>query len=339
MRARILATIFFAIAAAAAMGQNTLPAIQWRTVGEGAGSRISRAENRFLHTSGDLQRWWREHSGEPPEAIPYRIDFQKEFAIAIHIGQRPTGGYGAYVETVARTSPAAAVVAVVERQPPKGSVTTQALTQPWVLIAIQRPGVVDWQFRSRVLTEPAIPSSGGPCGCCARCKCGAAQEVFYNPTPIGSYSIDNPRGVRPLGKVPIAPYDEGPASGIRRAEAVVIQSEREFDSYWQRHRPYDEIAPDSRVDWRREQLLALHMGVPPGDGYRIEIAEIERTWYGTLLVKYAIVAPERPVGRSFQSSPFTIVRMSRITEPIQLVRRDDLARGAAKCACCDKCRK
>lgn len=291
-----------------------------------------------MHTSGDLQKWWRDHNGGDPAAVPFKIDFNKEFAVAIHAGQRNTGGYAVYVETVYRTTPAAAIIAVTEKTPGKGASVTEALTQPWVLVAIERPGVADWQFRLRSIEWNPGGKVDGGCGCkCGKCKGGGAL-LLWDPAPKGVFSIDNNFGVRALGKVPFAPFESGFDSGIRRTEAHVIQNERAFVDYWERHRPEDRLAPPSTMDWNKEQILAIHLGYMPTTGYSVEILGIDRAWYGRMTVIYGVRSPEPGDRvRRITTSPFASVRMSRITEPIDFVRRDDLLKPG--CGCCADCGK
>lgn len=318
------------------LGQNSLPAIKWRTVAEGTQSNIVSAERRFLHTSGDLQKWWRDSSGGNPSSVPYKIDFNKEFAVAVHAGKRNTGGFSVYVETVYRTTPAAAVIAVTEKAPGKGATVAEVITQPWVLIAIERPGVTDWQFRFRTLEWNSPGKPGGGCKC-GKCKLTEAPSV-WDPAPKGVFSVDNNFGVRTLGKVPFIPFESGFDSGIRRSEAHVIQNERAFDDYWARHRPEDRYAPPSTMDWRKEQILAIHIGTMPTTGYSVEILGIDRAWYGRMTVIYGVRSPEPGERvRRMPTSPFASVRMSRITEPIDFVRRDDLMKS--NCGCCSECGK
>jgi hypothetical protein len=313
------------------------PPIKWRTIAEGSTSQIKRAENHFMHTSGDIQTWWRKHSGTGAETVPYKFDPNKEFCVAIYLGERKTGGYRIYVETVARSTPATGIIATVELTPSRGSTTTQALTQPWVLIAIERPGIQEWQFRRVTAIDP-MPSIGGGSKCCGCSKCKCSKEIWYDPTPLGQYSIDNSYGIRPLGKVPFAPFDSGTDSDIGRESSFVIQSERQYEDYWSKHRSESRRIPQSRIDWSREQLLAVHLGTTPTTGFELQIVGIERTWQRTLNVLYAVKPPEsgRRIDRSWHS-PFAIVRMSRITEPLVFVRRDDLLSSGA-CNCCSKCK-
>ncbi len=339
MRLLLALSILLACLAQSSAQTVGMPPIKWRTVAEGTTSQIKKAENHFLHTSGDIQTWWAKHSGQGAQTVPYKFDPNKEFCVAIYLGEKNTGGYRIYVETVARSTPATGIIATVELTPGKGSMSTQALTQPWVLIAIERPGIQEWQFRKVTSVDPISGfGKGGSCCGCSKCKCNSNKENWYDPTPLGPYSIDNSYGIRPLGKVPFAPFDSGTDSDIGREDAFVIQSERQYADYLSKHRMDERRIPQSRVDWTREQLLAVHLGSMPTTGYELQIVGIERTWQHTLNVMYAVKPPE--TGSKTQRkwhSPFAIVRMSRISEKLVFVRRDDLLKSG-KCGCCSKCK-
>lgn len=70
-------------------------------------------------------------AGNPPA-----IDFTTETAVFLFGGQRPTGGYSVEVRGVTIEGDALVVDAGVQGPPP-GSITTQALTSPYAVIAVQ----------------------------------------------------------------------------------------------------------------------------------------------------------------------------------------------------------
>jgi hypothetical protein len=70
-------------------------------------------------------------AGEAPA-----IDFASETALFLFGGQRPTGGYSVEVRGVTLDGDTAVVDGNVQG-PPSGSMTTQALTSPYAVIAVQ----------------------------------------------------------------------------------------------------------------------------------------------------------------------------------------------------------
>jgi len=58
--------------------------------------------------------------------------------VVAYQGQKPTGGYSIEITGIKRTGTVLAVT-VSERRPASGSLTTQALTSPFVAVSIPRP--------------------------------------------------------------------------------------------------------------------------------------------------------------------------------------------------------
>jgi hypothetical protein len=78
--------------------------------------------------------------GEPPA-----IDFKKETAVFLFAGRKNTGGYSIEVKSV-KTSGKQIVIDAAIKPPPPDSFSTQALTSPFVVIAIEKPNMtaVHW---------------------------------------------------------------------------------------------------------------------------------------------------------------------------------------------------
>ena len=70
--------------------------------------------------------------GDPPP-----IDFSKEGVLFLTAGEKPTGGYGISVKTIRRDGEAIVVNATVTPPPPDAMVT-QAMTSPFLVIAIPK---------------------------------------------------------------------------------------------------------------------------------------------------------------------------------------------------------
>ncbi|HEY5072252.1 MAG TPA: protease complex subunit PrcB family protein [Caulobacteraceae bacterium] len=70
-------------------------------------------------------------------ALP-SFDEAKETALAVYLGQRPTGGYGVRLIS-AQVEAGVMRVHVAERRPPPDSFTTQALTTPFAIFVFAGP--------------------------------------------------------------------------------------------------------------------------------------------------------------------------------------------------------
>lgn len=111
-----------------------------------------------------------------------KVDFFKDRVVAIFLGTRNTGGYSASVSKVS-VAASVATIEVTESTPAAGEMTTQALTSPWVMIAIDR-SVLEFKLKvTKVQKDGGImvgpyttwyPGYWNPC-------CDGYYDGFYNP--------------------------------------------------------------------------------------------------------------------------------------------------------------
>ena len=120
--------------------------VLWEPLGQG--SQATGVEELSFFLVRDRPRlidlWTRGHGAElSPPAVP-EVDFDREAVIAVFLGERPTGGYGLRIDRVDLEGNDL-FVDLVEVTPAAGSVTTQALTSPWLMIRVLRGGIdVAW---------------------------------------------------------------------------------------------------------------------------------------------------------------------------------------------------
>ncbi|HWG84989.1 MAG TPA: protease complex subunit PrcB family protein [Deinococcales bacterium] len=86
-----------------------------------------------------LRETWQFVGGNvvPPPALP-NVNFVDERVVTVFLGQKPTGGYGMTVDSVAVENDVL-VVRVNVRTPGAGTIVTQSLTSPFVSIAVSGP--------------------------------------------------------------------------------------------------------------------------------------------------------------------------------------------------------
>lgn len=114
-------------------------AVAFRTVTSGVnGGRRARQGLGVFDDAEALGRWWREATGNGPDTIPAGIDWLQQKALVVSVGSRPTGGYSVRVLGVRKIGGARAVVDALETRPPYGSFVSQALTSPFVIVAVPR---------------------------------------------------------------------------------------------------------------------------------------------------------------------------------------------------------
>jgi hypothetical protein len=88
---------------------------------------------------------WKMQSPEPP--LP-DIDFTREMVVVAALGERPTGGYGIFVDA-ASEGPSGVTVRVRSISPSGACMTTQALTQPVDIARMpRRSGPVAFEERA-----------------------------------------------------------------------------------------------------------------------------------------------------------------------------------------------
>ena len=101
--------------------------LELRSVLQGTNSGV---QEQRLVVARDAEEWgtlWSEHArlDVPGTAAP-EIDFDKEMAIAVFLGARPTGGHAVTIESVER-GPTGLVVHALATAPAADTMTTQAL--------------------------------------------------------------------------------------------------------------------------------------------------------------------------------------------------------------------
>ncbi len=122
--------------------------VLWEVMAEG--SQATGGESaRYLmvRNQTELLTVWNQAYGTQLSvpAVP-DTDFERETILAIFLGQKPTGGYQVEVVDVAQEA-TDLFVDLIEREPAEGAITTQALTNPWLMIRVLRGGINAAWFR------------------------------------------------------------------------------------------------------------------------------------------------------------------------------------------------
>lgn len=134
-------------------GGGGTPALTFRVIASGTASLITTTQNRVARDQAAWNSLWNEHLGAQKPPLP-AVDFASEIVVGVFLGTRPTGGYTAGVLAV-EAEGAGAKVSFEERQPGQNCITTQALTQPFVLVAITRvEGAISFSGKVTVVNCP-----------------------------------------------------------------------------------------------------------------------------------------------------------------------------------------
>lgn len=304
--------------------------INWGTFKSGQHSQVKDPMVRVLNNEAELQSYWAKAMGDSPNSAPAGTNWMKDQLIAIHLGQRNTGGYSVRVESIERTRAGEITVAYTEFTPVKGSQNLQAMTSPWVLTRMERKaGNLVFKKLTREARSPIV-SRG--CGCCSACtwSSGPLEEILP-----AHRELPGP-GQRDVWWRTV---NQGSRSGIVTYGTSVIRSPEELARYWLLHAGDERLPWDpDRFDWRREQLLAVHLGRMPSAGYEMVLDSLERTGQATITVRFTVVYPSTPmpIGAT-PSSPYVLLRMDRTPDRFVLVRRNYLPTMDAGWGCACRC--
>lgn len=124
-------------------------ALEFVTLARGSHSGITAPTAVLITDQKSWEAHWKRHASifvPPPPPPP--VDFGAASVVALHLGERRTGGYAVNVTAVKRADGALTVTAR-ESRPAPGAAVTMALTQPYHIIRLDRvrPGTqlnIEW---------------------------------------------------------------------------------------------------------------------------------------------------------------------------------------------------
>ena len=116
--------------AAAALAAN----VSFTSIARGDASDQETARQVTVRTLTDWQAVWKAHS--PTEKLPV-VDFSTSMVVGVFLGTKPSDGYEVEIVGV-HTDGDALVVEYAQRQPKRGAMSAQILTQPYHLVAVPK---------------------------------------------------------------------------------------------------------------------------------------------------------------------------------------------------------
>ncbi|GEM_PF-4507677 len=167
------------LAAPSAFGQLTygLPAnvsnVQYRTMATGTDLTTNTPGVFVFNEPVSWENYWRQNHRGPGPAME-RNFFQKWRLVAIHAGDRPTGGYALGVQKIVRRIDKATIFGI-EAIPSRGSRPSRGTTSPWVLLQVER-GAFDFELQTRQL--PGYASGGTSVAGGSTVQIGGATVTF-----------------------------------------------------------------------------------------------------------------------------------------------------------------
>jgi hypothetical protein len=134
-----LALIFgAALALTTAQAQQSPFTILWDTYRTGQFSQVESYRTFVIRDQSQYESYWFRTTGNPPAAAPKDVNWLKNELLAIHLGQKPTGGYSVYVGGVNQIEGLTYAVSLVEQRPAAGARVTQSITSPFVIIRLPK---------------------------------------------------------------------------------------------------------------------------------------------------------------------------------------------------------
>ena len=104
------------------------------TVAKGDASGQQEARQVTIRTAAEWTALWKDHS--PAEKMP-AVDFAKNMVVGIFLGSKPSTGHEVEIVGV-RTEGKDVIVEYVQKQPGRGTMAAQILTEPYHLVSIPR---------------------------------------------------------------------------------------------------------------------------------------------------------------------------------------------------------
>src|SRR5688572_20969607 len=87
-----------------------------------------------VRSAAEWKALWNDHS--PTEKMP-NVDFAKDMVVGIFLGSKPSAGHEVEIVAV-RTQENELVVEYVQKQPGRGTMAAQILTEPYHLVAVAK---------------------------------------------------------------------------------------------------------------------------------------------------------------------------------------------------------
>jgi PrcB C-terminal len=126
------AAVSFVLAMATVSAQVPAPAFTNIAKGDASGQQIGRQVT--VRTAAEWKALWKEHA--PADTMP-EIDFTVNMVVGIFLGSKPSAGHAVEIVGV-RTQDNDVIVEYVQKQPARGTMAAQILTEPYHLVSMAK---------------------------------------------------------------------------------------------------------------------------------------------------------------------------------------------------------
>jgi hypothetical protein len=124
---------------AALLGALLAAQMTFTSIAKGDMSGQQDAKQVVVRTDAEWGALWKDHS---PRDTPPQVDFSKTMVVGVFLGTRPSAGYQVEIVSV-RPQDKELIVEYVQKQPGRGTMAAQILTEPYHLVSVARhPGPV-----------------------------------------------------------------------------------------------------------------------------------------------------------------------------------------------------
>jgi hypothetical protein len=113
--------------------------VTYDIVGQGTYSGIKEPLQKVIQTKEEFADLWKQHvSVIVPQPPPPAVDFETSAVVAIYMGEKNTSGFQILIKRV-EAQGNNVLVHFKQTEPPANSFTLQVLTQPFVLLRVDKP--------------------------------------------------------------------------------------------------------------------------------------------------------------------------------------------------------
>lgn len=294
-----MTTLLISASASAQFGlnQKTVP---WRAVASGTSGGVQKFTAKLISNQADWANFCRLDGFT--ESMP-QIDFFKERLVVIALGKRNTGGYSVTVTDIRPQTNGTFDILAVESTPSPNMMTTQAITTPYTVIAVDRQvstinvKITQQQGMGFGFGQPGggwgnqngLPPLAG--GFCAFARWSVCNRPRFGVELLNS-ELELRTWLQSAGLSDPAPLS---GSGIDRGRP---------------NQGAGQAAPSplNQIDWRQERLVVLYAG-QASTGANVDVLYAYRTLDGALKLGYRISGGVS--GNGQRSAPVTLVRVGR----------------------------
>lgn len=175
----LLSSVLFA---ASAFGQfSNAGQIKHQVVQMGQYSSVRDQQMITITNQDQFEKYWERTMRQPARTAPTNIDWYTYKVLAIHLGERRSGGYKVNVQAIEEDRRGGAVVRAFEETPMPGSFVSQGTTSPWVLVKVDKSArnptlsLMKRESKNGVFGNGGGFNNGGNrcnCGPSCGCNCG-----------------------------------------------------------------------------------------------------------------------------------------------------------------------